>query len=253
MSNSRFDPSRLDAISSRWTLLQRAHQGSTTSAQEARNTLVLRYLPAARRYVEALMQNKQDAEDLVQDLVVRLLAGDFAGADPQRGRFRDLLKVAIRNMVHNYWSRSNRRRHVDIDLDIFAAETANENDDAWLAAWRGSVLDLAWKALQKEEETRAGTMPYTLLRLRTAHPGDTSERLAERLSKKMGKAVRADAVRQQLRRARLRFADLLISEIADNFDEPTPERIEDELVALGLLDFVRELLPASAEPPAQPE
>ena len=111
-------------------MLQRAHQGSTTSTQEARNALVLRYLPAARRYVEALMQNKQDSEDLVQDLVVRLLAGDFAGADPQRGRFRDLLKVAVRNMVHNYWSRSNRRRHVDIDLDIFAAETANQDDDA---------------------------------------------------------------------------------------------------------------------------
>jgi RNA polymerase sigma factor (sigma-70 family) len=220
--------------------MAKAHNGSMVSAGEARNALVLRYLPAVRRYVRALVQNEEDANDVAQDIVVRLLAGDFAGADPNRGRFRDLFKVAIRNMVRNYWSRQKRRRGTPLDLSNLAEEQ-DEADDPWLASWRRSVLDLAWKALKQQQERRAGNLAYTLLRLRTEHPGDTSEQLASRLSQKLGKPVRADALRQQLRRARLQFADLLIAEIGKSFDDPTPEKIEGELIALGLLEFVRDL------------
>jgi len=67
--------------------------------------------------------------------------------------------------------------------------------------------------------------------------------LAARYAAKTGEQVRADAVRQKLRRARLQFADLLLVELAKGFDEPTAEKIEDELVALGLVDIVRDLLP----------
>jgi hypothetical protein len=50
---------------------------------------------------------------------------------------------------------------------------------------------------------------YTLLRLRADHPDHTSDQLAARFSSATGQTVRADAVRQKLRRARLRFADLV--------------------------------------------
>jgi RNA polymerase sigma-70 factor (ECF subfamily) len=83
-----------------------------------------------------------------------------------------------------------------------------------------------------------------VLRLRADRPDETSEQLAARLSEKLGRTVRPDAIRQQLRRARLRFADLLIAEVAGGLDDPTPERIEDELIALGLLGSVKDLLPA---------
>jgi RNA polymerase sigma factor (sigma-70 family) len=237
------NPSRLDAITTRWTVLRLAHDGSMSVAGEARSALVLRYLPAVRRYVGALVQKDQDADDLAQDVIVRLLAGDFGGADPERGRFRDLLKVAIRNMVRNYWSRQKRRRTVDLDVSQVGAGTEGD-EEPWLAAWRRSVLDLAWKALEQEERSRPGSFDHTLLRLRTAHPDDSSEQLAARFTRKVGQPIRADALRQKLRRARMRLADLLILEVAHGLDEPTPERIEDELGALGLLETVRDFLPA---------
>ncbi len=60
------------------------------------------------------------------------------------------------------------------------------------------------------------------------------------------------ALRQKLRRARLQFADLLIAEIARGLNDPTAEKIEDELVALGLIDVVRGLLPEGwTEKPGQ--
>ncbi len=83
---------RLEAISTRWTLLRQAHEASTVTSAEARNALVLRYLPAVRRYLGAIVRNDQDADDLTQDVLTRLLSGDFSGADPARGRFRDFLK-----------------------------------------------------------------------------------------------------------------------------------------------------------------
>ena len=237
------NPSRLDAISTRWSLLGRAHGPSVTSVGEARSALVLRYLPAVRRYVGALIQHDEDADDLAQDVGVRLLAGDFAGADPGRGRFRDLLKVAVRNMVRNYWSRQKRRRNVALDVGQLEQEQ-EDNEGPWLTAWRRSVLELVWKALGQQQRSQPRSVAYTLLRLRADHPDDTSEQLAARLSKKLGSPVRVDAVRQKLRRARLQFADLLITELANGLDDPTPQKIEDELIALELLELVRGLLPS---------
>ncbi len=243
MTHSGGNPSRIEAISTRWTLLQAAHGGSTTTAGEARNALVLRYTPAVRRYVGALLRNDDEADDLAQDVVLRLLGGDFAGADPARGRFRDLLKVAVRNMVRNHWSKQKRRRAADVDVDKLGVAAEGADEQSWLASWRRSVLDLAWNALQQEERKRAGSVAYTLLRLRADHPDDTSEQLAARLAEKTGKPMRADAVRQKLHRAREQFADVLLAEIARGLDPPTPERIEEELVDLGLIELVRDFLP----------
>jgi RNA polymerase sigma-70 factor (ECF subfamily) len=50
------------------------------------------------------------------------------------------------------------------------------------------------------------------------------------------------AVRQALHRARDRFADLLLEEIRHSLTEPTPDRLEEELLDLGLLDYCRPAL-----------
>jgi RNA polymerase sigma-70 factor (ECF subfamily) len=191
-----------------------------------------------------MVSDEQTAEDITQDVIVRLLAGDFAGADPSRGRFRDLLKTAIRNMVRNRWARENRRRPVDVEIEKLDREAEQDAEDPWVISWRRCVLDLAWKALEREERERTDSVTYTLLRLRASHMEENSRQLAARLSKKIGRDVRPDAVRQMLRRARLRFADLVILELANALDDPTPERIEDEMIVLGLFEPLRGLLPS---------
>lgn len=237
--------SRIDAISSRWSLLERAHHGTTISGGQARQALTIQYMPAVRRYVAAMVADKQDAEDLAQDVAVRLLAGDFAGASPDRGRFRNFLKIAVRNMVRNYWSKQKRRRPVDLDPALLDdGDAQSNNDEPWDSACRAALLDAVWKRLEQEDRAKPGSTGFMLLRLRTQFPTDSSEQLAERLGQKVGKPFRPDAVRQQLRRARLRFADLLIEEIGAGVESPTTELIEDELTALGLLEFIRDLLPA---------
>jgi RNA polymerase sigma-70 factor (ECF subfamily) len=232
---------RLDAVTTRWSIVRRANTDGLTSAVDARHVLVLRYAPAVKSYLRALTRDEHEADELAQDMVVRLLQGDFAGADPSRGRFRDLLKIAVRNMVRNHWEKQKRRRPVDFDAVLLADD--EDTDDAWTADWRNRVLDLAWDALRRDGPGQAEPSSYAVLRLRADRPDASSDELAAELSARLGCEVRPDAYRQQLRRARLRFAGCLVDELADGLDSASPQLIEDELVALGIRDQVRPLLP----------
>lgn len=239
--------SRLDAIATRWSLVREAHvAGAPQDATVARQALVLRYAKSVRRYIGGIVRNTGDADELAQDAIVRLMKGDFAGADPGRGRFRDLLKTAVRNMVHSHWAKANRRRPADADLDgVAGADDGRDARDAlWDAEFRSNVLDHAWAAL-REFERRTPTNPaYTLLKLRTEFPEASGDELAAELGARLGRAVRADAGRQMLRRARLRFAEALVDEIARGLADPSPARVAEELADLGLLDRVKDFLPA---------
>ena len=81
-----------------------------------------------------------------------------------------------------------------------------------------------------------------VLRLRIEHPEDDSEQLAARLMEAAGRPFRADALRQQFA-DRLRFAQLLVEEMACGLDDPTPERVEEDLCEVGLMEYVRDFLP----------
>ena len=234
---------RIGSIQTRWSLVRRAHGDAEATCIDARRLLVMRYSSAIRSYIRAITQSEEKADDLAQDAVVRLLKGDFAGADPDRGRFRDLLKTAIRNMVRNHWKHEATRSTVAFDLETAPGEVEPENADPWEAGWRRTVLDLALARLQDVERETPKNLAHTLLLTRIKYPDATSQQLAEIVQKATGQEIRADTLRQKLRRARIRFAELLIQEVADGLADPTADRIEEELLTLGLWENIRGILP----------
>jgi hypothetical protein len=60
--------------------------------------------------------------------------------------------------------------------------------------------------------------------------------------------VSADWVRQNLRRAREQFADLLLDELTQSLEDPTRERLEEELVDLRLFSYCQDALERRVNP-----
>jgi RNA polymerase sigma-70 factor (ECF subfamily) len=243
------DPdSRLSKIDTVWTMLQRAHQQHDSAAELARNELLLRYYGAVYRYLRAMVHDAAVAEELAQEFAVRFLRGDFSQADAQRGRFRDFLKTAVRHLALDYWQRQKKEKDKGprpLEEDPAAAGPAAaeppDSDQAFLTAWREALLASTWKALAQFEEA-TGHPYHTVLRVKVGPPELHSAQVAQELGVRLGKTFTELSVRQTLHRARKRFAELLVAEVAASLPTTDPERLELELIELGLLDFCRPAL-----------
>ena len=82
----------------------------------------------------------------------------------------------------------------------------------------------------------------TVLRFRADHPTLRSHEMAGRLSVVLGREVNAGWVRQNLRRARDRFVELIRGEVAHSLGHPSREEVDEDppLVPIGEARVARE-------------
>ena len=231
------DEPHLSQIQTSWT----AHGGPPDVAAAARADLLNRYGGAVRRYLRAATGDPDAADDLAQEFALRFLRGDFRGADPEKGRFRDSLKRAVRNLLRD---RHRRRRAGPVAIPEEALEPAVLDPDPagldaqFLAGWREELLARAWQALARDQDP-AGAPYHDVLRYRAEHPELRSPELAVRLSAALGRPVSAVWVRQVLLRARARFVAALTAEVAGSLADPDEDQVQEELAELGLLEYCR--------------
>jgi DNA-directed RNA polymerase specialized sigma24 family protein len=218
------------------TLWGAVRGGDPRSAQAARNALVLRYATAVRRYLVALLRDDDRADEVTQAVLLRILQGAFDGWDPARGKFRWYLQRAVRNAALDA-ARSAHAAALPTDLPADGADP----DGRWADAWRQSALEQALEGLRTAGGKRDGVR---LARLLIDHPDADAEESAGRLAEATGRPHKADAVRQQVRRLRLRFAELLVEQVRQTLSDPSPAAVEDELTETGLMPYVRRFLPA---------
>ena len=100
---------RLSKIATMWTAVLQAHGAGADTVVVARNRLLLRYSGAVYRYLLGAVRDPEAASDLCQEFAMRFLRGDFRRAAPDRGRFRDYVKVALVNLVNDH-HRAGRRK-----------------------------------------------------------------------------------------------------------------------------------------------
>jgi RNA polymerase sigma-70 factor (ECF subfamily) len=237
---------RLSRISTVWTDLHRAHGGALDDSSQARHRVLARYQGAVYRYLLGATRDPDQASELFQEFAVRFLRGDFRRADAERGRFRDYLKTALVRLVSDARkTRARQAHHVVADPDGLSAPEVNtpfvEEDAEFLRNWRNQLLARAWDALQ-ERQARSGQPYYDVLRLRSEAPELTSPQLAERLEARWGRPVTPSHVRQLVHRARETFAGLLLTEVIESLESPSPDEVENELVELNLLRYCRSAL-----------
>src|SRR5262249_19665133 len=146
---------------------------------------------AVWRYLAWVLRDRDAAEELSQEFAVRVLRGDFRHADPKRGRFRDFVRVAASNLVHDYYRRRKTRPTTgspDPPDPVAPPEPADELDAEFLKSWRMELISRAMAALAAYQE-RTGRPYHDVIGLRTAHPELTSGELAALFSARTGKPV----------------------------------------------------------------
>jgi hypothetical protein len=226
-------PFRLSQISTRWSLLSDPLQ------------FALRYAPAIRSYLLALLRDADRADEVAQEFLLRVVQGGFAPPETVRGRFRDYLKVSVRNAALAALRRREPAAAMDGLLrDVPATDATPPEEREWLNEWRRCLLERSWHALELRQADAAGVPYHTVLRLAADHPDEGSPALAARAATLLGRTLRPDAFRKQLSRARRLFAELIVTEIAETLNEPTPEAVAEELIEVGLMEHVRPFLPA---------
>jgi RNA polymerase sigma-70 factor (ECF subfamily) len=224
-------PSHLSRISTPWTLLHRAHRDAGDTAAHALRLLLQRYCGAAYRYLRGALRDEDAALDLLQEFVLRFLRGDFRRADPGSGRFRDYLKAALIHLVTDY-HRGQRARPGPLPADIderAAAPDDAENEAAFLQSWREELINRTWLALAEAKPTH-----HAVLVFHVENPEVPSASAAEQLATRLGKPFTAAHVRVTLQRAREKFAELLLDEVAHSLGTCTEAELVEELHALRM-------------------
>jgi RNA polymerase sigma-70 factor (ECF subfamily) len=208
--------------------------------------LLLRYHQAVYRYFHLKIRDPNVADELYSDFAFKLLESEkvFSNANPGRVRFRYYLMRVLKNMVFDYYRKKSRCQTVPLPADLAdgrAQEPDSQEDEDFNPIFRQVLLDQAWKALE-ENDQKTGHYYYRVLRCKEKHPDFTSTQLARELSREGGQAFNADSVRQALKRARAKFRQLVREEVEQSLYKPTPEELEEELIALKLLPYCQETL-----------
>jgi RNA polymerase sigma-70 factor (ECF subfamily) len=241
---------RLSHISTLWTLVERAHAEARGEARTAQRQLLERYSGAIYRYLLAAARDAHVADELFQEFSLRFLRGDFKRADPERGRFRDLLKTSLFHLLIDFQRRQKTRRAADLQQlpePAVSDPSTLASDRQFLDSWRDALLDRAWSALAAAEK-ESGQPYYTVLRHRAEHSNQTSPEMAEEVGALLGRTFSAEGLRQVLHRARQRFAEVLLNEVAASLETSDIEAIERELEDLGLLSYCRSALAKRRQP-----
>ncbi len=236
---------RLSQLETMWTVVCRAcGDGSDSSADVAQKELLDRYSGVVQRYLRGALRSADAADELSQEFALQLLRGHLRGANRSRGRFRDFLKGVLFHMISDYHRRQKKQplrlaSGVELADDQELPEAAA--DQEFLGSWRAEMLSRAWKALEDLEQ-RTGKPLNTILQFRAAHPDLRSAEMAERLSLLLGKPVTAEWVRQNVHRAREKFAEFLVDEVLQTLDRPKVTDLEQELIDLQLIEYCRPVL-----------
>lgn len=222
--------SLLDVISTLWP--------------EVNNPLqfVMRYAPAIRRYLTAILKSEDAAEEVSQEFLVKVFDKSFSADRVKKGRFRDYLKASLRYSAMSYLRKKPLASADPEQLANLVAEESAEpaGDREWIAQWRACLLDRVWQSLEAMERKSEHCHFHTVLRFVSENPQASSQIVADQISRKVGEPYRADAARQQFARARRQFADFIIAEVKAEVPDPTHDAIESELIELDLMKYVRD-------------
>lgn len=134
----------------RWTVIDAARGGD----EQAYEVLVTRYRQPVIRYL-AGRGLAADAEDLAQEVFLNMFKdGVIAGADPDKGRFRNLLLAVARNVANMHMRKRYALKRGGGEqpraLDGLEVASAPAEQAAFDREWLANLLELSLQRLAKD-------------------------------------------------------------------------------------------------------
>jgi RNA polymerase sigma-70 factor (ECF subfamily) len=217
-------------VTTQWNVVLLASKADSPGSAEALQELCRAYWYPLYAYVRRRGHGPEDAQDLTQEFFARLLEKNWlAEIEPEGGRFRSFLLVALNRFLANEYDRARAAkrggRHVLVPLQTGEEETRYLQEPAtdetpekvFERRWALAVLDAALKRLRDEMLATGKARQHELLSQflsREAGPGDYAQ---------VGAALglSSGAVGVAVHRLRQRYRELVREEIGRTVSSPT--------------------------------
>jgi DNA-directed RNA polymerase specialized sigma24 family protein len=222
----------------RWSMVVAARGNDSTESHAALSWLCERYWFPLYAFARSRGGQPADTQDLVQGFFEHVLATPFFDA-VQAGRcqFRAFLLASFQNWAASEWTRQNRQKrggglpHVSMDQDAemrFQLECSDHRSPEYHydRAWALTLLERVFSALRAECDGGDRSGRFDMLKAYLV--GDRGELPLEPVAEKL--SIPVSSLRVTLHRLRVRFRELLTSEIRQ-----TVERESDVRAELGYL------------------
>ena len=220
----------------RWSIVVRAGSQDTKQARDALARLCQTYWYPLYAFVRRRGHSAEDAQDLTQEFLARLLAKNWVGdADKTKGRFRTFLLAAMKHFLSDEWDKARAQKRGGgvsfVSLQFDAAEMRYAQEPATSASpersfelrWALTLLAEVLNRLRTEyEQNGKGELFSALHRCLV---GDRTEQPYAELATTLG--ARESMVKSAVHRLRQRYRQLLRDEIADTVS--SPEDVDEEL------------------------
>lgn len=219
----------------RWSQVMAAGDNDT-GARSALESLCRAYRAPVLSFVRHLGHPLGEAEDLTQQFFVHFLEHRLhAVADRERGRFRTLLRSALRNFLieqHEYAQAAKRGggRLLEV-LDeaperVLAEDLRDAPEHVFDRAWAATLIDRAVERLRRDAVRAGKGALFDRLREFLLEPpqGDDYASLARELD------VRPNQLAVTVHRMRARLRECVRAELLETVD--SPDGLQEELSAL---------------------
>jgi len=216
-----------------WTTIRNAHCPGP-EGQAAMQDLIGRYHDAVERYLRLKLRDRNLADEVFQEFWTKLLTHKLAGADNNKGRFRDYLRTVLHRLIIDHFR--SRKLQALPPGDLVDPSTPDADYDR---VWREAVMKRVWTRLDTYEVNTPKNRYATVLHLRHENPKASIDELALQLSERNKVNVTPEAFRKTLQRARAKFLELLVLELRETIHPAEPEDIEAEIFDLGLGNLYR--------------
>jgi RNA polymerase sigma-70 factor (ECF subfamily) len=220
----------------RWTLVFAAKTRHDPAGSDALARLCERYYEPLYTYLRRRGQTVEDAQDLTQGFIARLIEKDLLRhVDPARGMFRAFLLTALKHYAANEHVRATAAKRgggkPSLSLDLEAAEGRYQvecrnnltPERLYDRRWALAVLQRALVALRAEFRANGREAFFDAV-----HGSLTSEddRAPYReVANRFG--MTESGVRVNVHRMRLRYRDLVRAEVAETVE--SEQAVDDEL------------------------